>query len=162
MNYDGVLKQLYAIGILLLLLCGCSGTSRENVSNPLTQAQVQEFFDRYSDLWMAPDIDGWLALWVNNDRIVQMPPGEPRVVGMDALRERNSRAIEAASYQVSINNLDVRTSGDLAFASGVYTMDIAPSDGSEPWKLDAKYLSIFERQPDGSWKLIRDAFNSNN
>ena len=41
-------------------------------------------------------------------------------------------------------------------------MDIAPSDGSEPWKLDAKYLSIFERQPDGSWKLIRDAFNSNN
>ena len=80
---------------------------------------------------------------------------------MDALRARNSPAMSAAHYQVAIEVLDVRSSGDLAFSSGVYTMDITPEDGSDPWLLDAKYLSVFERQPDGGWKLLRDAFNSN-
>ena len=30
------------------------------------------------------------------------------------------------------------------------------------WFVDGKYLTIFKRQPDGSWKAYRDCFNSNN
>ncbi len=111
---------------------------------------------------MAGDIEPWLALWADNGEIVQLPPNEARVVGMANLRSRNTAAISAATYSnVAISNLDVRSDGDLAIASGVYTMDIAPKDGSDPWQLDAKYLSVFERQQDGSWKLIRDAFSPN-
>ncbi len=111
---------------------------------------------------MAGDIDGWLALWVDSADIVQMPYDEPRVVGMTDLRTRNSAVNSAATYSnVTISNLDVRSDRDIAIASGVYTMDIAPKDGSDPWHLDAKYLSVFERQANGDWKLIRDAFSSN-
>ncbi len=154
------LRVYWNLSILLYtaLSVGCS-MSEETRREPMTQEQVQAFFDEYSNLWMAGDLEGWLGLWTDDG--VQMPLQEPRVVGMDQLRTRNSAAMASADFDVSIQNLDVRSTGDLAFASGVYTMDIKPKNGAEPWTLDAKYLSVFERQTDGSWKLIRDAFNSN-
>ena len=154
------LRVYWNLSILLYvaLSVGCS-MSEETRHEPMTQEQVQAFFDEYSNLWMAGDLEGWLGLWTDDG--VQMPFHEPRVVGMDQLRTRNSAAMASADFDVSIQNLDVRSTGDLAFASGVYTMDIRPKNGAEPWTLDAKYLSVFERQTDGSWKLIRDAFNSN-
>ena len=154
------MKHLYAIGVVALLTCGCSTPANEEISAPMTQQQAQEFFDRYAELWMAGDLDGWLDLWAD-DWTIQMPFDEPRVVGADQLRRRNATALASADYVASIKNLDVGSDGGLAYASGTYTMAITPEDGSAPWTLDAKYLSVFERQPDGEWKLIRDAFNSN-
>jgi ketosteroid isomerase-like protein len=90
-----------------------------------------------------------------------MPFGAPRVVGRDELRSRNAATLASADFVASINNLDVGSDGDLAYASGVYTMQITPAYGSPTWTLDAKYLSVFARQANGDWKLIRDAFNSN-
>ena len=154
------MKHLYALGVVAFLTCGCSGPASEGVSEPMTQQQAQEFFDRYAGLWMAEDLDGWLDLWADAGTI-QMPFGEPRVVGVDQLRTRNAAALASADFVASIKNLDVGSLGDLAYASGTYTMEITPEDGSAPWTLDAKYLSVFERKPNGDWKLIRDAFNSN-
>ena len=150
--------SILAVLLYTAFVGGCSA-SEEARYEPMSQEEAQAFFDRYSERWMAGDLEGWLALWTDDGK--QMPFDEPRVVGMDQLRARNGRAIGAADYQVAIENLDVRSSGDLAFASGVYTMEIAPKDGTETWLLDAKYLSVFERQPGGDWKLLRDAFNSN-
>jgi len=39
--------------------------------------------------------------------------------------------------------------------------EYAAKQGGEPVLIDGKYMSIPARQPDGSWKLHRDAFNSN-
>ena len=150
------------ITLAFLFIVSFSNQSEGDRQDQMTQQEAQHFFDRYSSLWMAGDIEGWLDLWVDSEDIVQMPPNEPRVVGMNELRVRNSRVIAAARYSdVLIKNLDIRSSGDLAFASGVYTMTITPLSAGTPSKLDAKYLSVFERQDDGSWKLIRDAFSPN-
>ena len=154
------MKHLYVIGSVMLLACGCSMPANNEVSNPMTQQQAQEFFDRYAELWSAEDLDGWLELWADNG-IIQMPFGAPRVVGRDQLRSSNAATLAGADFVASIKNLDVGSDGDLAYASGVYTMEITPTDGSPKWTLDAKYLSVFRRQANGDWKLIRDAFNSN-
>jgi ketosteroid isomerase-like protein len=33
--------------------------------------------------------------------------------------------------------------------------------GGRPISIDGKYMTILERQADGSWKIHRDIFNSN-
>ena len=73
----------------LVVLGGCQPPDR--VGPPLTQEQVQAFFDRYAELWMAGDVDAWVALWTDDG--VQMPHDEPRVVGMEQLRARNAAVI---------------------------------------------------------------------
>jgi len=155
-----MLKHFQIAGLFIMIASGCSGSSNDHTSSPMTQKQAQAIFDRYAELWSAEDLDGWLSLWADNG-VVQMPFDEPRVVGQDELRSRNAAALENADFVASITNLDVDSDGDLAYASGVYTMEITPADGSQPWTLDAKYLSVFKRQANGEWKLIRDAFSSN-
>lgn len=43
----------------------------------------------------------------------------------------------------------------------VYSFTFLAEDGSEPILVDGKYMRIFQKQPDGSWKLYQDIFNSN-
>ena len=154
------MKHLLVLGTIMVLTFGCSMPANDEVSKPMTQQEAQDFFDRYAELWSAEDLEGWLDLWADSGTI-QMPYDEPQVVGPDALRSRNAAALAGADFVASIKNLDVGSDGDLAYASGVYTMEITPADGSPTWTLDAKYLSVFQRQASGDWKLIRDAFSSN-
>ena len=51
--------------------------------------------------------------------------------------------------------------GDWAYIRGTYKATLQPKQGGEPVLIDGKYMSILAKQPDGSWKLHRDAFNSN-
>jgi ketosteroid isomerase-like protein len=49
-------------------------------------------------------------------------------------------------------------SDDMAYLQGTYTM-IDPKN-KKPMTDKGKYLTVFTKQPDGSWKAIADAFNS--
>ncbi|MCB0095597.1 MAG: ester cyclase, partial [Caldilineaceae bacterium] len=44
---------------------------------------------------------------------------------------------------------------------GLFRVDAELRANGMPVIMDGKYMSILQRQPDGSWKLYRDIFNSN-
>ena len=67
----------------------------------------------------------------------------------------NSMDLKDPSFQT----LDVTLSGDFAFETGTYKWMAGPKGG----KLTAdsgKYLTVWKKQVDGSWKIIRDMSNS--
>jgi len=55
----------------------------------------------------------------------------------------------------------VRVSGDLAVVRGTDTGTTAPKSGGEPVKYNLKWLTVLERQPDGTWKWIYEMWNDN-
>jgi ketosteroid isomerase-like protein len=63
--------------------------------------------------------------------------------------------------KIAITNKEARVSGDLGLLRGTYTLSMVPKVGGETTEFDGKYLTVFERQADGSWKIARDIFNSN-
>lgn len=85
-------------------------------------------------------------------------PGMPPQVGTAAIRNAYSEALKDPKFDVSFaaDKVEVARSGDLAFTQGHFTMK-----GSDP-KTEAlttstgSYLTIFKKQPDGSWKIIED------
>jgi ketosteroid isomerase-like protein len=108
----------------------------------------------------AGDADAWIKLW--DDRGVQLTPGAPANVGKDAILRAMRGAFETNDYQeMVINNEEVEVSGDFGFARGTYSLLLVPRAGGDGIPLDGKYLTIFKKQPDGIWKIYRDAFNSN-
>jgi uncharacterized protein (TIGR02246 family) len=121
---------------------------------------VNAVWDEYEASILAGDPDRWIELWVEDG--VQLPPGNPPVVGKEAIYERISSDLDAFEYsEFVINNEDVEVNGDLAFARGNYVVTFAPKSGGDSMSVDGKYMTIMHQQPDGTWKIFRDIFNSN-
>jgi ketosteroid isomerase-like protein len=56
---------------------------------------------------------------------------------------------------------DVVASGDLASETGRFEMTLTPkAKGGKPIQDKGKYLVVWKKQPDGSYKLFRDMWNS--
>ena len=123
-------------------------------------AAVNDIWDRYASSLNAGDISRWIQLWTEDG--VQMPPDEPAVVSKEQIRIRNKAMLDQFAFKMkNITNLEVEASGDLAFARGTFNATLTPKGKGEPVAVDGKYLTILKRQPDGSWRIHRDAFNSN-
>ena len=123
-------------------------------------AEIEDLFTEYGASLGAGDAERWIALWTEDG--VQLPPGAPPNVGRDAIYASIKAALEQFAFEdMEIDVEEVLVADDLAIARGMYTVTYVPHDGSASIPVDGKYTSTFQRQPDGSWKLYRDIFNSN-
>ena len=86
----------------------------------------------------------------------------PRLlVGKEVIRARRENAAALFALDMDITNEEVTVSGDMAVARGVYQATLTPKAGGDNILVDGKYMTLLQRQPDGSWKIHRDIFNSN-
>jgi hypothetical protein len=69
-------------------------------------------------------------------------------------------SFELAEYDVEVT--DIRRSRDWVYTSGRFsTRFVSRADGSEPFgREQGKFLLLWERQEDESWKIILDMGNS--
>lgn len=108
---------------------------------------------------VAGDLDGLLSFLA--DDFVDMPPNEPAIVGKQALRTHHEPLFEAFNLRIRHEPIETHTFGDVVIQLGAGVGEIAAKAGGEPFVLDQKYLFIFRRQDDGSFKLWRMIFNDN-
>ena len=161
-------KSVLSFGVLLvaLTLLACAQQTTPVAEEAVTtEADVAAFEAAVLDVWVtysatvnAGDVDGWIALWDDNG--VRMPPNAPAAHGKPAIRETVSGVFLSVDFEeFTINNEEVQVFGDFGFARGSYSFVNAMVEG-DPVPFGGKYLTIFRRQPDGSWKIYRDCFNS--
>src|SRR2546422_4810248 len=129
-----------------VLLAGCS--PRRGADSQAVTAAVNAISTRYSSTLNAGDLDSWLSLWTDDG--IQLPPGEPPVVGKDQIRARNKGVLDKFTVNLSVTNAEVGVAGDWAFDRGTYTATLTPKGGGRALPIDGKYLTILKRQPDFS------------
>lgn len=120
---------------------------------------INKIWNQYTVGCNTGDLDLWISLWTDNG--IQMPPDTPARIGKEQIREKMKPLFDQFIIKIAITCEEVRVTGDLAFSRGTYTISTTPKAGGETTKLSGKYLTIFERQADGSWKIARDCFNYN-
>jgi len=150
-----------AVAVLVTSLLGLVGCSTMQKTSPEAfERAVKAILDGYSATLLAGDVDGWIALW--DEGGVQLPPNEPMNVGVPAIK----KSMIATFAAVRIEKFAIANSGtfvdhEFGFVYGNYTYTLAPKAGGAKIPGDGKYETILKRQPDGSWKIFRDCFNSN-
>lgn len=125
-------------------------------------AAIKEVFNQYVVAVNTGDFDLWISLWT--DDAVQMPPDTPARVGKEQIREAMKPGFDQMNLDMTIHSIDdIKVYGDLGIVRCTYTLKMTPKAGGETINAvpDAKDLSLWERQSDGSWKLIYDCNNSN-
>jgi uncharacterized protein (TIGR02246 family) len=94
------------------------------------------------------------------DDAISMPPDQPALRGRDAIRKSMEKFLSGTTVKnPTLTTVDVIVSGDIAVETGTQDGTMQPKSGGGAVSAKGKYLAVYKRQPDGSWKIIRDAYN---
>lgn len=88
-----------------------------------------------------------------------MPPHGPSVTTKEAIRALWKELVTDASISWKTKKVEVAQSGDLAYSSGTYEVKFNDPSG-KPGNDRGKYLQVWKKQADGSWKCVMDTWNS--
>ena len=160
MGMERGMKQMILCLVLILVLAGAAWA--EGASEEEDREIIAENLQIYADCLARGDAAGYLAL--HEEQAYKMPPGEPMYTIASA-RDHQQEAFDGmqAAYNVAMNlePMEINVDRDLAYAMDTYTIDMEPKGDAPPALVDGKFLTVFRRQEDGSWKIWRDCFNNN-
>jgi len=88
---------------------------------------------------------------------VLMPPAQHAVTGQANIEAWMKAFPPISAFDVKVVSVD--GGEDIAYIAGIYIMTITPP-GGKPIVDTGKYLTVSRRQPDGSWPIVADIFNS--
>src|SRR5687768_5261126 len=147
--------------VLLVLLSFSAACQTEPAAD--TRAADETILRNIDAEWSraagAKDIDK-TVFYYSDDALV-MPSNSPVLQGKAA-----ARAMWQAMFSMpgfgggwKATKVEVARSGDLAYVTGTY--EINETDASGKQKTDkGKYLEVWKKQADGSWKCVADMFNT--
>lgn len=143
------------LGLVCLTIVGCQagGLSGQD------QAEIRKLVAYYMETATAekPDWNAAFDRCYAEDAKV-LPPNMPALEGLPAIKAALGQAPPYKEFKLDIVTLEGR--GDLAVEYGRYSL-VAPSAGPAASVADkGKYVAVWKKQADGSWKMIRDIFNS--
>ena len=128
---------------------------RAAASDVAAEAAIREVVETWHRATAAGDVARVLSLIAED--AVFLAPERPPMQGRQAF-ERSLRELLATHTITSKGQVrEVVTSGDLAYAWTDLTVAITAQEGTPPVERRGPTLSIFRRQPDGRWLLVRDA-----
>jgi ketosteroid isomerase-like protein len=81
----------------------------------------------------------------------------PPVRGRTAIETVLQEIANAGAKLVPVEPLEIRSSGDMGVCAGTYVFEM-PRAGGAPVKQRGKFVTVFMRQTDGSWKAVIDSF----
>ena len=161
-------NQLLLIPLLLLICltfaCQKQGKEATTELEPDVDADVDAIkvlLDEWVQLYNAGDFDKLMSIFYAENSVLMSPNVTIRK-GKEAILLGYQKARESDDEQVDSSVVeDVRVSGDLAVARGIDTGTSTPRSGGKPVNFNLKWLIVFERQSDGTWKCIYEIWNDN-
>ncbi len=106
----------------------------------------------------ASNVDACLAVWAPDG--VLMPPHHPPVQGHQAIGEYFRRLFSQRRFRFTFTSSWIHVAGDIALERVTYTAVVWPGDDAPPIEDAGKGLHVYGRQPDGTWRLTHDIWNS--
>jgi len=131
---------------------------REDVES--AKAAIQALNQEWEKGFEQHDLAGLTALFTED--CIRMPQGGPANVGRPALEaayRQDFAEVWKTGAKVRLNTQEIVINGEYAFARGADTLIQGP-DGSQVGET-GKWLFVYRRQPDDTWKFHWITFNSN-
>jgi ketosteroid isomerase-like protein len=152
------MKMMLSLGVAGagLLASGCSQVAPPTFADDL--AQITAFNERYLQSINEEDIATLSSL--TTDGHVMLPPNSEPVVGKSANDAMNGGAFARYDFSETWTPVETVIDGDLAFQRGTFTTIATPKGEGDRLEVRGSFMRIYQRQPNGDWRMTRDMFNS--
>jgi ketosteroid isomerase-like protein len=140
-------RRIFSCVFLVAILVP-SFTLAADSSEVIKNADKQFYSDTRSQ-----GLDGWLK-WFAPDGYVG---NEPNVRGTEGLKQFYARLFshKDLTFKWSPDRAEVFPSGTMGYTTGRYTLNFTDDDGKKVNRT-GNYLSMWQKQKDGSWKVMAD------
>jgi uncharacterized protein (TIGR02246 family) len=119
---------------------------------------IEQANAKFIDAMTRGDSIGMVANYV--DDAVVMDPGAPARRGRGEIGANFAKRIQSAKLSDGkATTASVDVAGDYAIETGSFEWTVTPK-GGKPMRDKGKYLTVWKKQADGSWKIYRDINNS--
>lgn len=141
---------LVSATLLLTAAAGCLAGDEQT---------LRDLDAQWSAAAAAKDVDKTISYY--SDDATVLAPKTPAVTTKEGIRKLWATLFGSPGMSISWSapKVEIAKSGDMAYVIGTYEMTLNDAAG-KPTKDRGKYLEVFEKGPDGTWRCGADAFDS--
>jgi uncharacterized protein (TIGR02246 family) len=150
---------LLCVLVLTSLLASCQSQGAAGDTRAADETTLRNLDAEWSKAAGAKDLEK-TASYYTDDALV-LPLNMPTITG-----KQQARAMWQGMFSVpgfgggwKATKVEVARSGDLGYVTGTYELSETDANG-KPMVDKGKYLEIWKKQADGSWKCVADMFNT--
>jgi ketosteroid isomerase-like protein len=156
--FDVRVTTLVLFLFLLSISTACQSGATSD-TRAADEAALTKLDDEWSKAIGSRDVEKTISYYT--DDAVVMPPNIPTLTGKEPIRSLWKSMLGSPTFSGGwkATKVEVARSGDLAYVSGNYEFNEQDNSG-KPITDKGKYLEVWRKQLDGSWKCVANMFNS--
>ena len=118
------------------------------------ESAIRALSDAFVRHFNAADADQLVPAFYAEDARL-LPPNHPMITGRSQIRQALQGFFEAGLGGLAIEtyDLEIAGAGDLAYGIGTFSL-------ARPAPDRGKFVEVYRRQADGSWRCVADMFSS--
>lgn len=142
----------------LLMLAGCAqapGNTHDADERALRDGEAT-----WNKDWAAKDVERIAAHYADDANL--LVAGMPIFSGKPAIRDGLKQLVSDSNLALTFDaaQVEVAKNGDLAYTRGTYSMTMTDPATKKPVTEKGKYITVYRKSADGSWKAIQDINNA--
>jgi ketosteroid isomerase-like protein len=150
-------KSLFLPSCIALLSIAFGGAAAAADPDSALEKALRDLDAQWSAAAGAKDVDKTVSFY--SDDAIVMPPNASSATTKEAIRAIWKDLLTDAKISWKAKKVEVAQSGDLACLSGTYEVTLNDPSGKSV-NDRGKYLEVWEKQADGTWKCGTDIWNS--
>ena len=105
------------------------------------------------------DLEAFVAFYTDDASV--LTPNAPIFTGKQPIKDGLKPMLADPQFSLILmpTRVEISKSGDLAFTQGPYKMTFSDIRGNK-FEDEGKYLTVWRKLPDGTWKAVEDTMNS--
>ena len=162
--YSTAMNRWFVGTAFLALAAFQFGCSEVPKSAPDTRAAdekaIRDLETQWSKELQAKDLEKEIAHYDNDASFLLT--NSPIITGKTSIHSAHQQLLADPNVALDFatSKVEVAKSGDLAYTQGIYHLTSTDPKTKRPASETGKYLTIYKKQADGSWKAIEDMLNA--
>jgi uncharacterized protein (TIGR02246 family) len=147
----------YLIVVALALVAACQAEEGDDAADTRARAEIDSLGRQWEEAANRGEVERIMEIYAPD--AVILPPGGPVIEGSETIRELFRQEFERFDTKLAFTTQEIEVEGDMAFRRGRYVWRGTPRLSGQTVETTNKFLEVWRRQPDGSWKISVDMWN---